>query len=226
MSYFLYGDNQSKINDEILKILSQENYTKSEKELSEENYLELGSTVLSENLFGDKLLYIIEITETENEIIENFFSDKKLTELSNLIVVYRKNLTSNSKIFSFLKGFEVKELKDVGESIFELVDKIIKGDVSLTYKEIEKHKKVDDIYVFNMAVSGFRNIEYIVFGMDQQSKIPPFKKGMYQKIAQNYTKEKIKKVSQKLFEYDLKFKTSELTADMLLTSIIILFSKK
>ena len=226
MAFFLYGDSLLKINDEIAKIYSKEKYTKVLVELTEENYLDLGPKIFSENLFGDKYLYILDITDTENQFIEKFFSDKEALKLDNIVVIYRRNLISTSKIIQIFKGCEIKELKDTAENIFELADLIISGDISKVYKEIEKHKKLEEVYVFNMVVSGFRSVEYLILGMNQASKIPPFKKGFYQKVAQNYNELKIKEISQKLFDLDLKFKTGEITEDMLLTSTILLFNKR
>lgn len=226
MSYFFYGDSQLKINEEIQKVVLKENYSRVSINLSEENFLEIGSRILSENLFGDKYLYILDITDTDNEILEKFFLNPDIAKISNLIVVYTKNLTSASKIHLNFKNYEVKELKENSENIFELADLILKGDITLVYKEIERLRKVDEVFVFNMVVSGFRNIEFLVLGLDQINKIPPFKKGMYQKIAQEYRSQRVKEVSKKLFDLDLRFKTSELTSDMLLTSLIILFRKK
>ena len=226
MAFFLYGDSLLKINDEIAKIYSKEKYTKVLVELTEENYLDLGPKIFSENLFGDKYLYILDITDTENQTIEKFFSDKEALKLDNIVVICRKNLISSSKIIQIFKGCEIKELKDTSENIFELADLIISGDISKIYKEIEKHKKLEEVYVFNMVVSGFRSVEYLILGMNQASKIPPFKKGFYQKVAQNYNELKIKEISQKLFDLDLKFKTGEITEDMLLTSTILLFNKR
>ena len=226
MAFFLYGDSLLKINDEIAKIYSKEKYTKVLVELTEENYLDLGPKIFSENLFGDKYLYILDITDTENQTIEKFFSDKEALKLDNIVVICRKNLISSSKIIQIFKGCEIKELKDTSENIFELADLIISGDISKVYKEIEKHKKLEEVYVFNMVVSGFRSVEYLILGMNQASKIPPFKKGFYQKVAQNYNEFKVKEISQKLFDLDLKFKTGEITEDMLLTSTILLFNKR
>jgi len=226
MAFFLYGDSLLKINDEIAKIYSKERHTKVLIELTEENYLDLGPKIFSENLFGDKYLYILDITDTENQTIEKFFSDKEALKLDNIVVICRKNLISSSKIIQIFKGCEIKELKDTSENIFELADLIISGDISKIYKEIEKHKKLEEVYVFNMVVSGFRSVEYLILGMNQASKIPPFKKGFYQKVAQNYNELKIKEISQKLFDLDLKFKTGEITEDMLLTSTILLFNKR
>jgi DNA polymerase III delta subunit len=226
MAFFLYGDSLLKINDEIAKIYSKEKYTKVLVELTEENYLDLGPKIFSENLFGDKYLYILDITDTENQTIEKFFSDKEALKLDNIVVICRKNLISSSKIIQIFKGCEIKELKDTSENIFELADLIISGDISKVYKEIEKHKKLEEVYVFNMVVSGFRSVEYLILGMNQASKIPPFKKGFYQKVVQNYNELKIKEISQKLFDLDLKFKTGEITEDMLLTSTILLFNKR
>ncbi len=226
MAFFLYGDSLLKINDEIAKIYYKEKYTKVLVGLTEENYLDIGPKIFSENLFGDNYLYILDITDTDTQIIEKFFSDKEIIKLENIVVLFRKNLISTSKILQIFKGFEIKELKETSESIFELADLIISGDISKVYKEIDKHKKLEEVFVFNMVVSGFRNVEYLIFGMNQVSKIPPFKKSFYQKISQNFDKLKVKEISQKIFDLDLKFKTGEITEDMLLTSIILLFNKR
>ena len=108
MAFFLYGDSLLKINDEIAKIYSKEKYTKVLVELTEENYLDLGPKIFSENLFGDKYLYILDITDTENQTIEKFFSDKEALKLDNIVWFVEKTWFLLLKLYKYLKVAKLK----------------------------------------------------------------------------------------------------------------------
>jgi len=230
MSYFLYGSNEKELKD-FIKIYKENNsFLTKEYELNELNLEEILISVSSESLFGDRFLYIVDITNSNEELVFSFANRLKkdsLENASNLIILYSDDLVSRSKILSSFEGFTFKNYKYEKPEIYKLVDLIISGNLKDTYSEISRLgvTNVDEIYVFNLLVSGFRSIEYFCLDLEQKNNIPPFKKSFYEKLSKRYDFIEIKKISQKLFEIDLKFKTGELTEDMVLTSIILLFHK-
>lgn len=230
MAYFLYGSNQKDLKDFIKKYKDKNDFLTKEFEVSEENLEEILISILSESLFGEKFLYIIDITNSSEETI--FSLAKRLKKESkenstNVIVQYSDDLVSRSKILTSFDGFTFENFKNEKPEIYKLVDFIISGNLKEVYTEITRLgiSNVDEIHIFNLVVSGFRSIEYFCLDLDQKKSVLPFKKNFYEKLSGRYTDSEIKNISQKLFEMDLKFKTGELTEDMVLTSLILLFHK-
>jgi DNA polymerase III delta subunit len=230
MAYFLYGSNQKDLKDFIKKYKDKNDFLTKEFEVSEENLEEILISILSESLFGEKFLYIIDITNSSEETI--FSLSKRLKKESkenstNVIVQYSDDLISRSKILTSFDGFTYENFENEKPEIYKLVDLIISGNLKEVYTEITRLgiSNVDEIHIFNLVVSGFRSIEYFCLDLDQKKSVLPFKKNFYEKLSGRYTASEIKNISQKLFEMDLKFKTGELTEDMVLTSLILLFHK-
>lgn len=230
MSYFLYGSDEKYLNDFIDKYRAENSFVYKKYDLTNENLDEIFNSISSESLFGEKLLYIIDITNTDEDIVFMLSSrlrKNSLEKSSNIIILYSGDLISRSKLLSSFEGFTFKNYKYEKPEIYKLTDLIIAGNLKDIYEELSKlgASNVDEIHVFNLIVSAFRSVEYLCLDLEQKKSIPPFKKNFYEKVSKRFNVSQIKDISQKLFEIDLKFKTGELTEDMVLTSLILLFHK-
>jgi DNA polymerase III delta subunit len=70
--------------------------------------------------------------------------------------------------------------------------------------------------IFNMIVSSLRSIVGIKFNTKQKNKIPPFKIRQMSSSSDKFSEDEIKNLYKILCENDLKFKTGELSSEMLL----------
>jgi DNA polymerase III delta subunit len=217
MIQFIHGDDLPKINLFISDYLKKNNLNKITYSLNAENISEILGNIDTPNLFGEKNLFVVDITECEFEDLEKFV--KALTEDSELILLYEGLFDQRSKSFKLLSKFKSFEFKLVKTSnIFAFTDCLLSGDLKKTYQELEKLNEAgeEDLMIFNMVVSTFRNLAAIKFDTKLKSKVPPFKIGLYTSASKRYTDDEIKNIYKILAENDLKFKTGEITSEMIL----------
>jgi len=218
MIYFLYGDDLPKLNNFIVGYASKNSLSRINFELNSENISEIIGTLGTPNLFGDKNLFIIDITESDPEIILKFYESIKNSDYE-LIILNEGSIDQRSKVFKSLSNFKTQSYElPKNNSIFNFTDYVISKDIKKTYEELLKlqENKEDDLMIFNMLVSSFRSIAAIKFDSKLKNKIPPFKVSQMNAIAEKYSVDQVKKIIKILAENDLKFKTGEITSEMLL----------
>lgn len=215
MKNFYYGNFESKINEKVSEIVIKGNYLKSEFPLNSENISEILSGMSSESLFGDKNLYLIDITESETDDLEAFI--KKIPANCDLIVVYKDELEKSSKILKiFPKDFSILEFKKTKSgNIFSFTDYLLAGDVNKTFSELAKLED-NEVLIFNNIVSVARNLLSLKFDLDTKSKILPFKLGLYKKSVGYFSNEQLIYIYSCLANNDLRFKKGEINSEMLL----------
>jgi DNA polymerase III delta subunit len=218
MIYFLYGDDLPKLNNFIVGYASKNSLSRINFELNSENISEIIGTLGTPNLFGDKNLFIIDITESDPEIILKFYESIKNSDYE-LIILNEGSIDQRSKVFKSLSNFKTQSYElPKNNSIFNFTDYVISKDIKKTYEELLKlqENKEDDLMIFNMLLSSFRSIAAIKFDSKLKNKIPPFKVSQMNAIAEKYSVDQVKKIIKILAENDLKFKTGEITSEMLL----------
>jgi len=218
MIYFLYGDDLPKLNNFIVGYASKNSLSRINFELNSENISEIIGTLGTPNLFGDKNLFIIDITESDPEIILKFYESIKNSDYE-LIILNEGSIDQRSKVFKSLSNFKTQSYElPKNNSIFNFTDYVISKDIKKTYEELLKlqENKEDDLMIFNMLISSFRSIAAIKFDSKLKNKIPPFKVSQMNAIAEKYSVDQVKKIIKILAENDLKFKTGEITSEMLL----------
>lgn len=218
MTQFLYGDDLTKLNNYIINYSSKNNFSRINYELNPENISEIIGTLGTPNLFGDKNLFVIDITETDPELVLKFYEAIKGQDFE-LIIVNEGSIDQRSKVFKTLSTLKTQSYElPKNNLIFNFTDYVISKDLKKTYEELSKlqENKEDDLMIFNMVVSSFRSIAAIKFDSKLKNKIPPFKVRQMNSISEKYTLEDVKKIIKILAENDLKFKSGELTSEMLL----------
>lgn len=222
MKYFFYGNFDVKINERISEITLKNNFVKNEFPLEEENLNEIISGMSSESLFGDKNLYVVDITETEIETLDNFL--KIVPSNSDLIIVFRNELEKTSKILKIIpKEYVVQEFKKTKSgNIFYFTDYLISKELNKTYAELNK---LDDneVLIFNNIVSATRSLLGVKLDLDLKNKIPPFKISLFKKAAEKFSEESLISIYNNLYLNDLKFKKGEITDEMLVLHSVNLF---
>lgn len=217
MIYFLYGDDTAKISNYVSSLSKKNSFNKINYELNSENISEIIGNLDTPNLFGEKNLFIIDITDTDPEVVLDF--TRRINDSHEVIILFEDNIDQRSKVFKTLSSYKTTSFKNIKNSnIFEFTDLLINKDTKKVYQELQKLEEAgeEDLAIFNMIVSAFRNIAAIKFDTKLKSKIIPFKVNFYNKAANLYTNEEVKEIYKILSENDLKFKTGEITSDMLL----------
>jgi len=214
--YILAGNDISKINNTIKISIKKYSFEVTNYVLSVENYSEILGNLNTSNLFGERVLSVVDITDVENEISEKFIENSK--EVKDLYVVYQKKLDSRTKFAKFLvsKKALVYEL-DEEIKPFEFGDFVVSRKSKEAYQEminLEK-KGIDKISLFSGILTSFRNILNIKFAANAKKSIFPSKVPFYTKISESLTSEDVIKIHSVLYENDLKFKKGEINEEML-----------
>jgi DNA polymerase III delta subunit len=222
MKYFFYGNFEVKINEKISEIVVKNKFVKTEFSLNSDNLSETILALDTENLFGDKLLFVIDVTDSEIEVLENFL--KMIPANCDLVITYRGDLEKSSKILKIIPAsittLEFKKSK-LG-NVFLFTDYLISKDLVKTYQEL---KKLDDneVLIFNNIVSVTRSLLGLKLNLDLKNKILPFKISLFKKAAEKFSEEELKLIYNNLYLNDLKFKKGEITDEMLLLHSVNLF---
>jgi len=185
MKYFLFGNFEVKINEKISEFIKKSNSIKSEFKLDSENFAEILTNLNTDNLFGEKNLVVVDLTEAEYEDIEKLC--KLIPQNSDILLVYRDNLEKSSKLLKlFSKDYQSLEFKSskVG-NIFNFIDYVVNKDPKRSYNELNK---LDDneVLIFNNIVGGARNILSLKMDLSYKNKIIPFKIAQYKKAAEKW----------------------------------------
>lgn len=222
MKYFFFGDFELKINQKISEIVTKNNFSRKYFDVEDENISEILAELSSENLFGDKNIYLVDITDTDIHSIQEFL--KKIPSVCDLVVIYRDSLEKSSKILKSLPNdftqLEFKKTK--AGNVFNFVDSLVSKDISKTYSELSKLEE-NEVLIFNNIVSAARSLISIKKDLNIKNKIIPFKVGFYKKNAEKYTVEELDEIYNNLHTNDLRFKKGEINAEMLLVHSVNLF---
>lgn len=225
MKYFFFGDFELKINQKVSEIVTKNNFSRKYFEIEDENISEILAELSSENLFGDKNIYIVDVTENEISTIQEFL--KKIPPVCDLIIVYRDTLEKSSKILksvpSDISQLEFKKTKS--GNVFAFVDSLVAQDITKTYLELSKLDE-NEVLIFNNIVSAARSLLSIKKDLNIKNKIIPFKVGFYKKNSEKYTLEELEEIYNNLHTNDLKFKKGEINGEMLLLHSVNLFFLK
>lgn len=214
MKYFFYGNFQTKLNEKISELVAKNQATKIEFNLEIENLNEIFVALGTSNLFGDTNIIVANISEAEPELIENFF--KNISGENDLIVYYSDELEKSSKILKLIpKDFTLQEFKKSKTgNIFNFTDYLLSKDMNKTYSELAKLDE-DGVLIFNNIIPIVRNLISLKKDLNQKNKIIPFKVGLYKKMVEKYTEEELLDLYKNLYQNDLKFKSGEITNEML-----------
>jgi len=217
MTYFIYGDDLSKINEFIISYSSKNNFEKILIDLNDQNLSEILGTIETPNLFGDKNIFVVNVTDTDPEIVIKF-ADIVKDKNCDLIILFEDSIDQRGKVFKTLSKFKTQAFEIAKDNtIFIFTDYLLAKDMKRSFQELEKlsEKREDDLMIFNMIVSSFRSIASIKFNSKIQTKIPPFKIKQMTSYSEKFTEEEVKKIIKTLAENDLKFKIGEITSEML-----------
>jgi len=190
------------------------------------DFNEITVALNTSSLFGDKNTIVVNIFEVENEILESFLNN--LSGDSDLIIYYPEELEKSSKkIKLFPRDFTILEFKKskIG-NIFNFTDYLLSKDINKTYTELSKLDE-DGVLVFNNIIPIVRNLISLKKDLNLKTKIIPFKLGLYKKMVEKYTYEELMDLYKNLYQNDLKFKSGEITNEMLvLHSVNCFFIKQ
>lgn len=218
MIQFFYGENLSKLSDSISNYAKNNNLQKINLDLNSDNIADILGSLDTPNLFGESNLFIINITDSEFEDIEKF--SKGFKDYFELILVNDGSIDARGKSFKLLSKYKSQEFVAAAKTsnIFLFTDYLFAKDMKKTFQELENlHQSgEEDLMIFNMIVSSLRSIAGIKFNTKQKNKIPPFKIKQMSSSADKFSEDEIKNLYKILSENDLKFKTGELTSEMLL----------
>ncbi|PIP51404.1 hypothetical protein COY43_02570 [Candidatus Berkelbacteria bacterium CG_4_10_14_0_8_um_filter_35_9_33_8] len=119
------------------------------------------------------------------------------------------------------------------ENIFQIIDIIVRGDTDC-FKKIDQkiHNGLDPIYLMTMLANSFRQMLLLkkyyknnLFNASKESGVPYFIARKYQKIIDSTSFWELKKLYQKLADYDYKLKTGKINARVALYLLLGKLSK-
>ena len=110
----------------------------------------------------------------------------------------------------------------IENAIFKTIDSISRKDKKSAIKLIQAHLKKGDspLYLFSMIVRQFRNLLLLKSDPKFSKELHPYeaKKLFYQ--LPKFSLEELKRIYQKIFEFDLKIKTGKIPAEKALNLLI------
>jgi len=217
--YILAGTDISKINNTVNSSIKKYSFEVTNYTLSEDNYAEITANLDTDNLFGERVLTVVDITETDPELSEKFISKTK--EVKDLYILYQKKLDSRTKFAKFLISNKAL-LYDLKEDLspFEFGELVLNQKIKESYFEFQKleSKGAEYVSIFSGIVTACRNLMNYIYKTNAKKSIFSNKIGMYQTLSKKFTDEDIKKIYSMLSENDLKFKRGEISEEMLVIS--------
>ena len=138
-------------------------------------------------------------------------------------------------LFSEKKEWQIEDHIALPESenIFQIIDMIVRGDKDCFEKIDQKiYNGLDPIYLMAMLANSFRQMLLLkkyyknnLFDASKWSGVPYFIAKKYQKIIETVTFWELKKMYQKLSDYDFKLKTGKINARVALYLLLGKLSK-
>lgn len=218
--YILAGSDISKISNTVNSSIKKYSFQTLNFNLTEENFSEILANLDTPSLFGDRILLIVDITETESELSEKFI--EKAKEFKDLYVIYQKKLDSRTKLAKFLISNKALVYDEVAEAVspFKFGELVLSQKVKEAYEEfnlLEKNE-VDPVSIFSGIVTASRNLLNFSLGTNAKKSIFPKSISFFENLSKKYSIEDIKKIYGLLAENDLKFKRGEITEEMMVLS--------
>lgn len=143
--------------------------------------------------------------------------------------------------FTFQKitkeDIEILITPKIVSEIFVFLDYLARRDVENSSKELNKllASKVNELYILTMIVYQFRNILVVRDLLDRnlsereiiiESKLRPFVLGKIIPIAKTYQLSTLKRIYQKLLDYDLKMKSGKIESKAAISMLIFEICKE
>ena len=215
--YILAGDDISKISNTINSSVKKYSFQEVNTALNEDNFSEIIANLDTPSLFGERILTVVDITETESELSEKFIEKSK--DIKDLYVIYQKKLDSRTKFAKYLISRKalLYELKEE-ISPFKFGELVVNNQTKEAYEEMKllQEKGIDNISLFNGILTSCRNILNLKFDTNAKKSIFYSRLSFFQNIASKLSQEDIKKIYSVLGENDLKFKRGEISEEMLI----------
>jgi len=214
--YILAGNDISKINNTVSTSIKKYSFQPINYSLSEENFSEILGSIETPSLFGERILVIVDITESDTELSEKFI--EKTKENKDLYIIYQKKLDSRTKFAKFLQSNKVLIYDSVeNTNPFDFGDLVLAQKVKESYEELKllESKNLEYVSLFNGILNSTRNLMNTYYNTNSKKSIFPNKRNFYQTLIEKYQEAGIKDIYQVLQENDLKLKRGEITDEML-----------
>lgn len=218
--YILAGSDISKISNTVNSSIKKYSFQTMNFNLTEENFSEILANLNTPSLFGDRVLLIVDITETDNDLSEKFIENAK--EFKDLYVIYQKKLDSRTKLAKYLISNKalIYDEEIEATSPFKFGELVLNQKIKEAYEELNTLEKneVDYVSIYSGIVTACRNLLNFSFETSTKKSIFPKSIPFFQALSKKYSQEDIKKIYGLLAENDLKFKRGEITDEMMVLS--------
>lgn len=220
MILFIYGKNEEKLHENLNQALkevdAQERINIDEPGLPNE----FANKILTPNIFGSKIAFVVDCSEVDHENMEDFFTAaENAPKETSVIFISSENFRSNSKIIkkaSKIKGLKIVEAKqDKDSTIFNFIDAVFEKKRREAYRLLEKlyEKEEPPFKIQSMLVYQLRNVAKTKFGAKVSA--PPFVKRKLNKQARNFSNEKIMDLFHFFYETDRDMKLGKVPENIL-----------
>ena len=217
--YILAGTDISKIHQTVSNSIKKYSFEVLNYSLSDENFSEILGNLDTPNLFGERILTIVDVTESDSELTERFIDKTK--EVKDLYIIYQKKLDSRTKFAKFLISNKAL-IYDIKEDLspFEFGDLVLNQKVKESYLELKRLESngADFVSLFSGIVTSSRNLLNYIYKTNARKSIFSNKLEMYKNLSKKFSEEDINKIYSMLTENDLKFKKGEISDEMLILS--------
>lgn len=217
--YILTGNDISKINQTVSSSIKKYNFIPINFALTEESYSEILGNLGTSSLFGERNLVIVDITESEPEVIEKFILNSE--SHTDLYVLYLQKLDSRTKLSKFLLSKKALVYnKEESPNSFYFGDLVVLGESVKAYEELKKLESYGEkpLAINSGIITSFKNIIALKFKTNGIKSIYSNLKSRLEVRANNLSEGDVLQIQSTLFYNELKFKRGEITESMMLIS--------
>lgn len=178
---------------------------------------------LSNSLFGEVPLIVLDVTEAGKSGLESFIEAlKKIPENTTVIVFSAKPLSKTNIFIGNAESLKAKVLENsvfADANIFRFTDVLYSKNRASTYKELNKLilEEFDPFYIFSMVLYGLRNIAKVLWQSPSTQKMKPFQIDKTRTMLSGFSANKVKELFTDFYAIEKKAKTGQIPIEMMLT---------
>ena len=231
MIYILHGEDTTSLRTFLLALKKQDDSRLIEVQLNDGGEQEALGSYLTQDLFNQKSLVVLDITKHRTFDFEDYSQKLEVgTTLNDFVFYCAEPLRKTHQLFKikFKTSTTLKEFNhEIKPSVFAFLDALFEKRKKEAYsKYFEQVSSGSDFELFSMIVYGVRNLAMAQENSRSLTSMHPFAKSKALNQAKNFTKEEISEIYGDLYSHDLNIKTGKSSIDIVMPLLIEKITKR
>ncbi len=224
MIYIVHGEDTPKSRALIINHQKKlNNASKVNLDLKNINPEQLYEKCVSNSLFGEAPLVVLDITDYKKTDIDTYIEKLLKIPAETTLIIYCSKLLGKTN--AFIKAAETLNAKIIENNmfsdanVFKFTDMLFEKNRVQAYKELNKLtlKGFDPFYIFSMTLFGLRSIAKTVWKAPSVLKQKPFQISKNQGLARKFSSDNLDEFFKYFYDLEKKTKTGGITPEMMLT---------